>query len=112
MDKESLILDKLRAFDSPHCLKVLKTNKPHFQIIEKCSNGSLYNQISLSSSGFSETSTRMIMSQLFKTYNILHSLGMTHNDIKPENAVVDADYNIKLIDFGCSEEINSASTNF
>ena len=45
-----------------------------------------------------------LFSNLFKGLKKMHSLGIAHNDIKPENIMVDEYYNIKFIDFGASCE--------
>ena len=41
-----------------------------------------------------------IANQLLNALYILHSVGYTHNDIKPSNIMIDSNYNVTLIDLG------------
>ncbi|KAG9011211.1 hypothetical protein FRB94_008810 [Tulasnella sp. JGI-2019a] len=47
-----------------------------------------------------EARARHVFGQIVDTVEYLQSLGISHRDIKDENLVVDADFNVKLIDFG------------
>ncbi|KAG8890378.1 hypothetical protein FRB98_008953 [Tulasnella sp. 332] len=47
-----------------------------------------------------EAQARYVFSQVVDTVDYLAGLGICHRDIKDENLVVDADFNVKLIDFG------------
>lgn len=53
----------------------------------------------------SELSSRVLMGRLLKSYKCLYDLGFSHNDIKPENIVIDSEFNCKLIDFGFSNYV-------
>jgi len=35
-----------------------------------------------------------------KSINYLHALGFAHRDLKPQNILLDDNYNLKIIDFG------------
>lgn len=39
----------------------------------------------------------------------IHSLGILHRDVKPENLLIKEDYHIMLSDFGCSIQISELS---
>jgi vaccinia related kinase len=41
-----------------------------------------------------------IMIQILDSLRILHQVGYTHNDIKPNNIMIDKDLNVTLIDLG------------
>ncbi|KAI8805839.1 kinase-like domain-containing protein [Cladochytrium replicatum] len=49
---------------------------------------------------FPEPLARHIFRQIVRALAHLHSLSIVHRDIKDENILVDASYNVKLIDFG------------
>ena len=42
------------------------------------------------------------MTQVIKGLRNLHKVGYVHNDIKAENIMLDFDYNVIIIDFGCA----------
>jgi serine/threonine protein kinase len=50
------------------------------------------------------------MTQLVEAVYIMHSFGIAHGDFKPDNIIFDKDYNLKLIDFGSSCELNEKQT--
>ncbi len=47
-----------------------------------------------------------IFSQVYRAILDLHRNGICHGDLKIENILIDAEYRIKIIDFGISREIN------
>lgn len=40
------------------------------------------------------------MIQIFKALKLLHLVGYNHNDIKPNNVMIDGELNVTLIDLG------------
>jgi len=59
-----------------------------------------------------ERTIHYIFMQLLDVFKYLKQQGIVHRDLKDENVVVDSEYRIKIIDFGCAARIPiSASGN-
>lgn len=60
--------------------------------------------------GFTENFARRYFHQLISALDHCHNLGIVHRDLKPDNLLLDADYNLKVADFGWATLINKYST--
>ena len=102
---EIKILKKLR--NHKNIVKYLEhfENEKHFFIVmENISGGNLLNAINKMSK-LSEIMAKNIFRQLIETIKYLHSIGIVHRDIKPDNILLELDNTIKLCDFGVSKEV-------
>ena len=66
--------------------------------------GSLNNKIQVLGS-FSEDTCRYYFKQLLDGLKYLHLRGFAHRDIKTDNLLFDADFNIKIADFGTATKM-------
>ena len=67
--------------------------------LEFIKNGSLLDLLN-KNGWLLESEARYYFQQLIDAIEYIHELGYSHRDIKPDNILLDDDFNIKLIDFG------------
>ena len=61
---------------------------------------------------FDDLVLKIFSYQMLKCIGYLHSLGICHRDIKPQNILIDpADYTLKLCDFGCAKHLVQTESN-
>lgn len=80
-------------------LDVFESSTYIFLIFELAVNGELFDYLN-SVVNFSEKKARRILNQILDAIKHCHSAGVVHRDVKPENILLDQDFNIKLTDFG------------
>uniref|UniRef100_A0A0G4I2D9 Aurora kinase n=1 Tax=Chromera velia CCMP2878 TaxID=1169474 RepID=A0A0G4I2D9_9ALVE len=78
-------------------------------ILEYASEGDLFHQIS-SEGAFSEKKAAGYFHQVVSALIALHERRMIHRDVKSENVLVDAEYTLKLADFGLSAHSTRSMT--
>uniref|UniRef100_A0A8D2KST9 non-specific serine/threonine protein kinase n=1 Tax=Varanus komodoensis TaxID=61221 RepID=A0A8D2KST9_VARKO len=64
-----------------------------------CPGGELFDYI-IAKDRLSEEEARVFFCQIVAAIAYVHSQGYAHRDLKPENLLIDAEHNLKLIDFG------------
>ena len=61
---------------------------------------------------FDSFTLKLFSYQMLKCIGYLHSLGICHRDIKPQNILIDpADNTLKLCDFGCAKHLVKTESN-
>lgn len=68
-------------------------------VMELCPNGELFDVL-FETGRLQETIARGLFIQLIDGISACHSAGICHRDLKPENVLFDANFNLKIADFG------------
>jgi len=96
----------MKRLDHPNIIKVnqiIDTEKIFYIIMEYASNGDLFHRLDLGR--MDESETRDKFSQILAAVRYCHDTqNVIHRDLKPDNILFDCQYNIKIADFGLSEE--------
>lgn len=102
---EIRLMKKLRGHRSiVKLFEYIETEKYHCIIMENVSGGNLLSLIRKRTK-LSESTSRFIFKQLIEAIKYIHSQGIAHRDIKPDNILIDLNNTIKLCDFGVGKEI-------
>ena len=68
-------------------------------VLELVGGGELFDFIALGG-GLTEPQARYFMSEFMSAVGYMHEQGITHRDLKPENLLLDANFVLKISDFG------------
>lgn len=81
-----------------------ETSVYFFLVFELAPNGELFDQLT-KAVRFSEARSRRIMIQLLCALGHLHAHRIVHRDVKPENILLDAQFNVRLSDLGFAVQL-------
>lgn len=79
--------------------------KNYYVFMEFCPNGDLFQYV-VDRNKLSENEAKPFARQILEALQYLHSMGISHRDMKPENILIDQIGHIKISDFGLSKFFN------
>ena len=87
-----------------------ETKRVAFIVQELVEGGELFDYI-MDDGAFSEPIVKHYARQMIMGLMHIYTRGFSHRDLKPENILLDADYSIKIVDFGfaCKLEARDGS---
>ena len=102
----------LASLDSPFIisLRACFQDKSHiYLILDLVEGGEIYEHL-LRRVSFDEESLKFILAQSARALEHLHAKSIIYRDMKPENLVLDASGNVKLVDFGLAKVLRGSET--
>jgi len=88
-------------------IETIEINRYIFVFCELCANGKLFDYVVDQPDGcLQEKEARKYFIQLLSALEYLHGQNIVHRDIKLENLLLDDEFNLKVCDFGFSEQLD------
>lgn len=104
----------LKQLDHPFIAQlfdVIEDDEAYYLFMEYVDNCSLFTKVNIEGR-LTENAARRYFCQLISALNYLHNEKfIVHRDLKPENILLDKYDNIRLIDFGLSNQFSKSSPN-
>ncbi|TFY77104.1 hypothetical protein EWM64_g6909 [Hericium alpestre] len=99
-------VEYMRMLRHPHIIKLYEviSTPTDIIIVLEYAGGELFNYI-VANGRMAEPQARRFFQQLISGIEYSHKLKIVHRDLKPENVLLDDDLNVKIADFGLSNEI-------
>lgn len=106
-------IQAMKELDHPYLVKMIgygfdkklerhpggKSKKSSYLALELCDGGELFDFLA-ETGGFSEKTSLYYFKQMVEAMDYMHQKGFAHRDMKPENCMLDREYNLKIADFG------------
>ncbi len=96
------IINLIDFSDTEEHTKPNGVSTPVFYLALELANGGELFDFIAQTGKFSEKVARYYFHQLCDAFEYLHGNGVSHRDMKPENVMLDNEFNLKLADFGFS----------
>lgn len=104
INHENVLRMKKVVWDATYTKKSGKKLPVILIVLELATGGELFEFLSFTGL-FEETLARTYMKQFLSGLHHCHTSGIAHRDLKPENLLLDADFRLKIADFGFSNII-------
>ncbi|XP_051514018.1 MAP/microtubule affinity-regulating kinase 4-like isoform X1 [Myxocyprinus asiaticus] len=101
--REVRIMKNLRHPNIVQLFEVIETEKSLYLVMEYASGGEVFDYL-VSHGRMKEIEARAKFRQIVSAVHYCHQKNIVHRDLKAENLLLDADANIKIADFGFSNE--------
>ncbi|XP_030029787.2 serine/threonine-protein kinase par-1 isoform X1 [Manduca sexta] len=106
--REIAIMKRLRHPHIVRLYQVMESSHTIYLVTEYAPNGEIFDHL-VSKGRMSEPEAARAFAQMVAAVGYCHANGVVHRDLKAENLLLDKNMNIKLADFGFSNEYRAGS---
>ncbi|CAB3233490.1 unnamed protein product [Arctia plantaginis] len=106
--REITIMKKLRHPHIVRLYQVMESSHTIYLVTEYAPNGEIFDHL-VTRGRMTEVEAARAFAQMVAAVGYCHSNGVVHRDLKAENLLLDKNMNIKLADFGFSNEYTAGS---
>ncbi|CAG9794611.1 unnamed protein product [Diatraea saccharalis] len=106
--REIAIMKRLRHPHIVRLYQVMESTYTIYLVTEYAPNGEIFDHL-VSRGRMPESEAARAFAQMVAAVGYCHANGVVHRDLKAENLLLDRDMNIKLADFGFSNEYSAGS---
>ncbi|XP_064627795.1 5'-AMP-activated protein kinase catalytic subunit alpha-1-like [Lineus longissimus] len=104
--REAVLMQKLQHENIVGLYDVMETENSYYMVMEYADGGEFVKYLT-SRRILTEDETRFFMRQLVSAVDHMHRTGIVHRDLKIDNILLDKHKNVKIIDFGLSNQAHS-----
>ena len=105
--REKELLTKLKHTNIIQLFATFKDEKNLYFVFENGPGGSL-DEFIKKTHGINEQIIKIMFAQLINCIEFVMKQGIMHRDLKPQNIMLDENYNMKIIDFGDARLVNES----
>jgi len=102
--------DQCNSCQHPITVHTAPQERKLLVIVQELAAGGEMFGLLMNGGAFPEDICRYYFAQLLSALRHCHSKNVVHRDIKPENIVFDADFRLKLVDFGLAADVPAGSS--
>ncbi len=102
---------RIRRLQSPNIIRVhdmFDANGTAYYVMDYIDGESLSDRLKRTGKPLSEGEVRHYLAQVLDALEVIHSAGLYHMDLKPDNIMVDGNDRAVLIDFGASKRVSGS----